>query len=74
MYSWNYILRFHLSAWKWTNMEGGHRREDNRWYMFVSTTFCDLKPALNILQASPTSLAIPTLLCAHILMGGWGLF
>ena len=42
--------------------------------MFVSTTSCDLKPALNILQTSPTSLAIPTPLCAHILMGGWGLF
>ena len=57
------------------NMEGGGRGErDSRWYMFVGTTSCDLKPALNILQIRPTSLAIPTPLCACILVGGWETF
>ena len=72
----NYVLyRFHLSACKMTNMGGrGWGERDYRWYMFVSTTPCDLKPAWNILQTSPTSLAIPTPLCAHIFMGGLGHF
>ena len=64
----NYVLRFHLSACKMTNMEEGRGGEerDNRWYIFVSTTSFDLKPALNILQTSPTSLAIPTPLSVSI--------
>ena len=59
------------------NLEGGGRgaeERDNRWHVFVSTTSRDLKPALKLLQTSPTSLAIPIPLCDHILIEGWGLF
>ena len=48
----HYVLRFHLSACKMTSMEGGRGwgERDHRWYVFVSTTSCDLKPACKQVQ------------------------